>query len=299
MDLNKDVKYVKGVGPNRVKLLNKLGIFTLKDLISYYPRTYEDRSKPKNIIECINGEESLIEGIACSRVSNIRLRGKTMQKLIIRDETASATITWFNQTYLKDKFNQGEKYQFYGKISNAFGKINMTSPVFDEEGKNNNTGKIIPIYPLTYQLSQNILRKIIEAGLKEVNGNLQESLPKYLLEEYKLKEINDAIKQIHFPKDFREFENARYRLVFEELLSTQLALLELKNSYNTQEKGIKFSKDTKMSDVINKLPFKLTKAQLRVIEEIDNNMESEKSMNRLLQGDVGSRKNSSCNVCCI
>lgn len=299
MDLNKDVKYVKGVGPNRVKLLNKLGIFTLKDLISYYPRTYEDRSKPKNIIECINGEESLIEGIACSRVSNVRLRGKTMQKLIIRDETASATITWFNQTYLKDKFNQGEKYQFYGKISNAFGKINMTSPVFDEEGKNNNTGKIIPIYPLTYQLSQNILRKIIEAGLKEVNGNLQESLPKYLLEEYKLKEINDAIKQIHFPKDFREFENARYRLVFEELLSTQLALLELKNSYNTQEKGIKFSKDTKMSDVINKLPFKLTKAQLRVIEEIDNNMESEKSMNRLLQGDVGSRENSSCNVCCI
>ena len=299
MDLNKDVKYVKGVGPNRVKLLNKLGIFTLKDLISYYPRTYEDRSKPKDIIECVDGEETLIEGIACSRVSNVRLRGKTMQKLIIRDETASCTITWFNQTYLKDKFNQGEKYQFYGKISNAFGKINMTSPVFDEEGKSNNTGKIIPIYPLTYQLSQNVLRKIIEAGLKEVNGNLQESLPKYLLEQYNLKEINDATNQIHFPKDFNEFEKARYRLVFEELLSTQLALLELKNSYNTQEKGIQFSKDAKMSTVINKLPFKLTKAQLRVLEEIDNNMESEKSMNRLLQGDVGSRKNSSCNVCSI
>lgn len=299
MDLNKDVKYVKGVGPNRVKLLNKLGIFTLKDLISYYPRTYEDRSKPKDIIECVDGEEVLVEGIACSSVSNVRLRGKTMQKLIIRDETASATITWFNQTYLKDKFNQGEKYQFYGKISNAFGKINMTSPVFDEEGKSNNTGKIIPIYPLTYQLSQNVLRKIIEAGLKEVNGNLQESLPKYLLEEYHLKEINDATNQIHFPEDFNEFEKSRYRLVFEELLSTQLSLLELKNSYNTQEKGIQFSKDAKMSDVINKLPFKLTKAQLRVLEEIDNNMESEKSMNRLLQGDVGSRKNSSCNVCCI
>lgn len=299
MDLSKDVKYVKGVGPNRVKLLNKLGIFTLKDLISYYPRTYEDRSKPKSIIECVDGEEVLIEGIACGRVSNVRLRGKTMQKLIIRDETASCTITWFNQTYLKDKFNQGEKYQFYGKISNAFGRINMTSPVFDEEGKSNNTGRIIPIYPLTYQLSQNVLRKIIGAGLKEVNGNLQESLPRYLLEQYHLKEINDATNQIHFPKDFKEFEKARYRLVFEELLSTQLALLELKNSYNTQEKGIQFSKNAKMSTVINKLPFKLTKAQLRVIEEIDNNMESEKSMNRLLQGDVGSRKNSSCNVLSI
>ena len=299
MDLNKDVKYVKGVGPNRVLLLNKLGIFTLKDLISYYPRTYEDRSKPKNIIECVDGEEALIEGIVCNRMTDVRLKGKTMQRLIVRDETASVTITWFNQSYLKNIFKQGEKYQFYGKISNAFGRINMISPVFDEDGKSNNTGKIIPIYPLTYQLSQNVLRKIIEAGLKEVDGNLSETLPDYLIKEYKLDEINEAINQIHFPKDFREFEKARYRLVFEELLSTQLALLELKNSYNTEEKGIRFDKNAKMSDVINKLPFQLTKAQLRVLEEIDNNMESEKSMNRLLQGDVGSRKDSCCNVCSI
>lgn len=299
MDLEKDVKYVKGVGPNRVLLLNKLGIFTLKDLISYYPRTYEDRSKPKDIIECIDGEEALIEGIVCNRMTDVRLKGKTMQRLIVRDETASVTITWFNQSYLKNIFKQGEKYQFYGKISNTFGRINMTSPVFDEDGKSNNTGKIIPIYPLTYQLSQNVLRKIIEAGLKEVDGNLSETLPDYLIKEYKLDEINEAINQIHFPKDFKEFEKARYRLVFEELLSTQLALLELKNSYNTEEKGIKFDKSAKMSDVINKLPFQLTKAQLRVLEEIDNNMESEKSMNRLLQGDVGSRKDSCCNVCSI
>lgn len=299
MDLNKDVKYVKGVGPNRVLLLNKLGIFTLKDLISYYPRTYEDRSKPKNIIECVDGEEALIEGIVCNRMTDVRLKGKTMQRLIVRDETASVTITWFNQSYLKNIFKQGEKYQFYGKISNAFGRINMTSPVFDEDGKSNNTGKIIPIYPLTYQLSQNVLRKIIEAGLKEVDGNLNETLPDYLIKEYKLDEINEAINQIHFPKDFKEFEKARYRLVFEELLSTQLALLELKNSYNAEEKGIRFDKNAKMSDVINKLPFQLTKAQLRVLEEIDNNMEYEKSMNRLLQGDVGSRKDSCCNVCSI
>ena len=232
-------------------------------------------------------------------MTDVRLKGKTMQRLIVRDETASVTITWFNQSYLKNIFKQGEKYQFYGKISNAFGRINMTSPVFDEDGKSNNTGKIIPIYPLTYQLSQNVLRKIIEAGLKEVDGNLSETLPDYLIKEYKLDEINEAINQIHFPKDFREFEKARYRLVFEELLSTQLALLELKNSYNTEEKGIRFDKNAKMSDVINKLPFQLTKAQLRVLEEIDNNMESEKSMNRLLQGDVGSRKDSCCNVCSI
>ena len=99
IDLNKDVKYIKGVGPNRVKLLNKLGIFTLGDLITYFPRDYEDRSKPKELYECFDGEE------AVSRLTDTRIRnGKTMQKLQVRDETATATITWFNQSYLKNKF---------------------------------------------------------------------------------------------------------------------------------------------------------------------------------------------------
>ena len=104
LDLNKDVKYIKGVGSNRVVLLNKLGIFTLKDLITYYPRTYQDRSKPKSIVQCIDGEEALIQAVAVGRVQEIRLRGKTMYKLQVRDETGSATATWFNQSYLKSKF---------------------------------------------------------------------------------------------------------------------------------------------------------------------------------------------------
>ena len=290
MDLNKDVKYIKGVGPNRVQLLNKIGIFTLKDLITYYPRTYEDRSKPKNIIECINEEEVLIEAIACGKVSEVRLKGKTMQRLLVKDETSSCTITWFNQSYLKNKFNLGQKYKFYGKIMNHYGKYTMTSPVFDENSQNFNTGKIIPLYPLTYQLSQNVLRRIIENGLLEVENELKETLPFYLLEEYKLKGINEAIKQIHFPKEFEEFNQARRRLVFEELLTTQLALLQLKNHNREEEKGISFDKKVKMSDVIHQLPFCLTKAPLRVLEEIDHDMEAEISMNRLLQGDVGSGK---------
>ena len=289
VDLEKDVKYIKGVGPNRVLLLNKLGIFTLKDLITYYPRTYEDRSKPKYIYECEDGEEVLIEAVVCSAMTNVRLKGKTMQRLIVRDETASATITWFNQPYLKSKFTIGNKYKFFGKATKKAGKVMFTSPVFDMEEKSQNTGRIVPIYPLTYNLSQNNLRKIIEAGIEQVYGKLLETLPEYILKEYKLQNINDAIKQIHFPNEFKDFNIARNRLVFEELLSVQLALLQLKNNY-IQEKGIKFSKEAKMSDVINTLPFKLTKAQLRVLEEIDNNMESEKSMNRLLQGDVGSGK---------
>ena len=115
-------------------------------------------------------------------------------------------------------------------------------------------------------------------------------MPDYLLKEYKLENINEATKQIHFPNEFKDFNIARNRLVFEELLSVQLALLELKNNYMTDKKGIEFSNEAKMSDVINSLPFKLTKAQLRVLEEIDRDMESSKNMNRLLQGDVGSGK---------
>ena len=186
----------------------------------------------------------------------------------------------------------GKKYRFFGKISNKYGKIDLTSPVFDDIEKKNNTGKIIPLYPLTFSLSQNTIRKIIENGLKDVeeDGGLEETLPQYILNEYKLEEINKAIETVHFPKEFADFEIARKRFVFEELLSTQLALLQLKNSNLKDHKGISFSKDAHMSDVINSLPFNLTKAQLRVLEEIDKNMEQDKSMNRLLQGDVGSGK---------
>ncbi len=290
IDLNKNVQYIKGVGPTKLLLLNKLGIFTLKDLITYYPRTYEDRSKLKYISECNDGEEALIETVICNNLTNVRLKGKTMQRVIVRDETESATITWFNQPYLKGKFKVGEKYKFFGRITKKGGKVMLNSPVFDIKEKIQNTGRIIPIYPLTYNLSQNNMRKIMEAAIKEAYGNLEETLPQYLLKEYKLENINDATKYIHFPNEFNDFNIARYRLVFEELLSIQLALLKLKNSYMNEEKGIKFSKNAKMSDVINTLPFNLTKAQLRVLEEIDQNMESEKCMNRLLQGDVGSGK---------
>lgn len=302
LDLNKNVKYIKGVGPNKSQLLNKLGIFTLNDLITYFPRAYEDRSKKKNLCDCLDGEVATIEVVAVSNVSNIRIRnGKSIQKLQVKDETGTAIISWFNQPYLKDRFLIGHKYRFYGKIKKNLIKIELNSPVFDDLEKTNNTGKIIPLYPLTYKLTQNAIRKIIENGLLEVKseGGLKETLPDYIINENKLEKINNAIFDIHFPNNFDDFRTARYRLVFEELLSTSLALLQLKNNNLSDKKGIEFNKDVKMSDVINTLPFKLTKAQLRVLEEIDEDMESKKSMNRLLQGDVGSRKNNCINNCSI
>ena len=290
LDLNKDVKYVKTVGPSRVKLLNKLKIYTLKDLIEYYPRDYEDRSKPKNLYECTDGEEVLIEAMPTGRISEMHKGRMTISRLIVKDQTGTCYITWFNQGYLRDKFQPGRMYRFFGKISNKNGRLEMNSPVYDEIDQSKNTGKIIPIYPLTYELKQTTLRRIIENGLLEVKGQMPETLPEYILKENNLWDINNTIERIHFPVEFSDFNKARERLVFEELLTTQLALLKLKNNYEHETDGIQFSKDVYMSDVINILPFKLTKAQLRVLEEIDRDMESNKPMNRLLQGDVGSGK---------
>lgn len=226
-----------------------------------------------------------------SRMNEIKIRKNlTLCKLIVRDETGTCQITWYNQSYLKNNFKPNERYKFFGKVSNKYGKIDMQSPVFESEETSKNTGKIIPIYPLTYNLTQNSIRKIIENGLKEVDGKLEETLPDYMLDKYKLYNLNEAIHQIHFPDSFTSFNLARKRLVFEELLSMQLALLTLKNKYEIKKEGIKFDKEAKMSDIIDKIPFRLTKAQIRVLEEIDKDMESAKPMNRLLQGDVGSGK---------
>ena len=290
VDLNKDVKYVKGVGPNRIQLLNKLKIYTLKDLITYYPRDYEDRSKPQNVCDCEDGTEVLIEAMPISKITEYRKGKMIISRLIVRDQTGTCYITWYNQGYLKNRFIPMKFYRFFGKVSKKGNRLEMNSPVFDEIEQTKNTGKIIPIYPLTYELKQSTLRRIIENGLAEVDGKLEETLPEYILKENNLLDINTAINRIHFPIDFSDYNKSRDRLVFEELLTTQLALLKLKNNYEREKNGIEFSKEVKMSDVINILPFKLTKAQLRVLEEIDNDMESQRPMNRLLQGDVGSGK---------
>lgn len=290
VDLLKDAKYIKGVGPNRIKQLNSLGIYTLEDVISYYPRGYENRGIKKDIAELVDGEDALIEAKCVSKMTEIRIRkNMTIYKLVVRDETATCTLTWFNVPFLRKRFIVGDTYKFFGKVKRKLNQIEMMTPIIDEQDSNKNTGRIIPIYPSTYNLSQNILRKIIENALEEADV-LPETIPEYLIKEYKLMGINEATKQIHFLNSFEDYNKARTRLVFEELLIMQLALLTFKTNYDKDKKGISFSTDAKMSEIIDSLPFKLTNAQSRVLEEIDKDMESKKMMNRLLQGDVGSGK---------
>lgn len=298
-DLNKDIQYVKGVGPARAKILQKIGINTLGDAIYYFPRGHEDRGRPKNISELEDGEEALISAFAISKISEYRANPRlTICKLMVRDETGSCQITWYNQKYLKNSIKPNERYKFYGKVSKKAGRADMQSPVFESAESIKNTGRIVPIYPLTYSLTQNAIRNVIENAINSLEGKLEETLPDYIINKYKFLDNNNAIKQIHFPDSFEMFNKARDRLVFEELLAMQLALLSLKNKYEVNKPGISFNPQIRMSEIIDTLPFKLTGAQQRVLEEIDKDMESSKPMNRLLQGDVGSRKNGcSFNFC--
>lgn len=291
IDLKQSVQFIKGVGPSRVKLLNILGIYTIEDLISYYPRTYEDRTKITKIAELQDGQSAMIEAVTTSGASTARLRrNMTITKVIVEDDTGRALISWFNQDYVKTRIHAKEKYRFFGRVSKKSGITEFNSPVFDAENEQKNTGKIVPVYPTTKGLNQTSIRQAIENALALVNEKLEESLPEYIVKQYNLMSLEDATKQIHFPSNMEKFTFARKRLAFEELLTFQLALLSLKTQYDNEIRGIKYDENVKMSDVINTLPFRLTKAQLRVLEEIDRDMESEKPMNRLLQGDVGSGK---------
>lgn len=291
VDLTKDVRFIKGVGPSRAELLYKLGISTLNDIITYFPRTYEDRGAYKKIGELINGEVATFKGIITSRVSESRIRkGMTIYKLIARDETGSIVLTWFNQAYIKNAFAVGKEYSFYGKVTGGLGRLEVQGAVFDEFGENKNTGKIIPIYPLTHGITQNVIRGIIENAIETVDAQIEETLPIDIREKYKLCETNYAIYNIHFPKTLNDFEIARYRIAFEELFMLQLGLLQLKDKASKDIKGITFDKRIDMEELINTFPYSLTNAQNRVWNEISNDMESENSMNRLVQGDVGSGK---------
>ncbi len=291
INFDKEVKFIKGVGPTRAELLNKLGLYTLEDVLTYFPRNYEDRGHYKTIAEFINEENVTFKALVTSKVSETKIRkGMTIYKLIVHDETGSVILTWFNQAYVKNAFIVGKEYVFYGKVKSGLGRVEIQAPIFEEVGKEKNTGRIVPLYPLTYGITQNVIRNIIENAMSEADGNFLESLPDWVLHTYKLCDINFAMKNIHFPRTFNDFENARRRIAFEELLTLQVALLLMKRTVKVENKGIAFTKDEKIQDLLDTLPYTLTNAQLRVWNEIDADMKSEESMNRLVQGDVGSGK---------
>lgn len=289
VDLNKDIQYLKGIGPNRKLLFNRLGIYTINDLITYFPRGYEDRSLFKTISELVEGDAVCVKVETTSKVRSIRTRNKLMiYKLLVKDNTGVITCIWFNNKYVEN-IKAEHEYIMYGKVTRQGSELVITQPEYEELNANNKTGRIVPVYSLTEKMNQNILRKEISIALDEVIKDIEETMPEYILEQYDLADIKFALQNIHFPEKDESFFYARYRLVFEELLHLQLMLLLLKNGVKNREKGIVF-KNVSTDEILNQLAFTLTNAQTRVLEEIFKDMESDKCMNRLLQGDVGSGK---------
>ena len=288
-ELNTDVRFVRGVGEARAKSLAKLGITDLKSLISYFPRAYEDRRESRCIAELQVGERACVTAMVASEPKLSRIRkGLELVKLRVVDESAALELTYFNQSYLKNTFHVGESYTFYGTVEGTLLRRTMTNPVFEREGLHAVTGCIVPVYPLTAGVGQSLLHRAIRQGLDEGADRLPDLLPAELRRQHGLCDVRYAYENIHFPADDAALAAARRRLAFEELYFLTLGL-RLLRARRTTVKG-KTCAAVDMTPFFGALPFSLTGAQVRAVDDILRDMTAERPMNRLVQGDVGSGK---------
>lgn len=298
MELNTDVRYIKGVGEARAKALNKLGIFTLGELVANFPRGYEDRSRILSISELIPGESACVHAIVATqpRLSRIR-RGLDIVRFAVVDEHDTMQVTFFNQSYMKDNIKVGEAYYFYGRIGGKIGVPDMTNPVVEKENAAGNlTGRIVPLYRLTAGLSRNMMIRAVQQGLAACGDVLPDPLPPKVVVEYNLARSRFAYENIHFPKDEAALELARRRLIFEELFVLSCAMSGMKAN-RERKNGLKLpSRDP--AEFYSALPFKLTGAQQRAVADAFEDMCGQYPMSRLVQGDVGSGKTVVAAACC-
>ena len=288
-ELTTNVRYVKGIGEQRAKSLEKLEIRTLKDLISYFPRAYDDRRTFKKIRDLEEGENACVEALVAAPPTLNRIRaGLELVKLRAVDETGALDITFFNQAYRKDSFQAGETYTFFGKAEVAGRKRAMSNPIVEQEGGRLMTGRIMPIYPLTAGISQLTLVKAVEQGLAACRTLLPDPLPDEVRQEHGLCRIGYAYEQIHFPASEEELAIARRRLVFEELFLLAIGLRRLRG--RRDQLVCAPWENTDLTGFYGCLPFALTGAQRRAIEDIRADLTAGRPMNRLIQGDVGSGK---------
>ena len=277
------VRYVKGVGPARAEILKRLEIQTVEGLLYHFPRRYEDRSKFKPI-----SQEIFTFG--GHRIG----KGKSIFKLAVGDETGTIYAVWFNQPYMKNWFKAGDKIILYGKVE-RYKDIQISSPEFEvikEEGEETiHTGRIVPIYPLTEGLSNRGLRSMMKNALDKYLDEAGETLPVEIRARNKLLDLRQAIGNMHFP-DTEALRQAAYeRIVFDEFFILQLALALRKAKIKEADGGIAHKVGGELLESFKALiPFKLTDAQKKAIEDIEKDMASSKPMNRLLEGDVGSGK---------
>ena len=289
MELYDDVRYLKGIGEQRSKLLEKLDIRTVYDLISCFPRDYEDRSVIRGLDEIEDGETASVRAaVVTSPVLNRIRKGMDLTRFRIADDGGTADVTYFNQPYIKNSFRTGETYTFYGRFQKQGTRLTIANPAYEKLTAENAGGRIVPIYPLTAGLSRKVITQAVQQGLTECLTKLPELLPAETAEKYDLPSVQDAYRMIHAPATMAEAAEARQRLVFEELFVLACALGSMKNRKKAAAgRRVPFPALEAFTD---KLPFRLTNAQQRAILEALADMSSGQAMNRLVQGDVGSGK---------
>ncbi len=292
-DLDKSIQFIKGVGPKRYRTLTRLGIYTPRDLLYYFPRTYQDRSEIKKIAELLEGDTAMVKG-AVSRMRSSRTRGwKTIFEISVTDETDTLMVKWFNQPYLKEKFQVGDLVLLYGRVSRYKEKLQMTNPdheVITEEDDRGDSLGIVPVYALTEDMSQTLFRKLVTTVVDESLCLIEEFFPEDIIQKQKLMPAANALRIVHFPDSFDGLNEAKRRLKYEEFFLFESAMA-LQKCRIKEAEGYQFSVDPGIENQILKLfPFTLTKSQEKVINDVQRDMSSRKPMNRLLQGDVGSGK---------
>ena len=296
MELNTPLTALPGVGPARARSLEKLGFRTVGDLLGYYPRDYEDRTKRYAIAQAPADTPVCVSAMVAEtpRLSRIR-KGLELTRVKVVDSSAAMTLTFFNQSYVRDALVPGQEYIFYGRVEGDRGGRQMTNPVFEREDRARFTGRILPVYPLTAGVSNNLLAGLAQRAVEECACQVAETLPADLLEAHDLAPAEFSCRSIHFPQDFDALARAKRRLVFEELftLSAGLALLRQRRSGG---EGPAFPA-CDPADFYALLPFAPTEAQRRTISECAADLASGRPMNRLLQGDVGSGKTAVAAAC--
>ncbi|MBQ7385171.1 MAG: ATP-dependent DNA helicase RecG [Ruminococcus sp.] len=280
------VEKVKGVGDKTAQLLHKLDIYSVGQLIGYYPRSYEDWSNPQPITPFLEGTV-LIKARLLNPFETAKVKGgMIISKAMIGDDSGSVNLVYFNNKYVSSMIKEDEEYYFHGKIERTFTGLKMISPTFSPVGSGLG---LHPVYNLTAGLSNKQLQRFVKEALKLLPEKINDPIPEFIRLKYNLCDLRKAIADIHFPKCKEDMERARYRHIFEELLTLNLGLRLIKSNKSTVA-PIHIGKDLS-EEFFAKLPFTLTNAQIKAVNDCMTDLTKGKyPMNRLIQGDVGSGK---------
>lgn len=284
MENTSELTKIKGIGPGRMKHFARLGLFSLQDLVAFIPRSYLDYSKPVKIADAEDGEPAVIEPLFIGPAKTFRAKsGLTVTTVSIGDESGNITATWFNQPYISRTVPNEPGGYALGTVDKRNG-ARLLRASFSKE-----LPGIIPVYPLTGGLTQNVVRSAVKSALDICLDRIEETLPTEIMEEYGLIPLKTAIKCVHFPKNTEELAKARRRLAFEDAAVLTIVLEKLRQNRKAQ-KGISFHTAGILDEYLKLLPFEPTPAQFSVMNEIALDMASDQPMSRLIQGDVGSGK---------